>query len=54
VLNQNYHPPQIYALLNPANWIHHTPLITGKGVTKAWTKLGMSEEPENEKTEVII
>ncbi|VVC44774.1 Radial spokehead-like protein [Cinara cedri] len=41
--NINYQPLSVYALLNPTNWVHHTPLITEEGVTRAWAKLRKSQ-----------
>lgn len=39
VINTNYDPPPVYDLLKPNNWVHHTPLLSSKGVTNAWARL---------------
>lgn len=46
VINENYEPPSIYALLKAKNWVHHTPLISDEGVTNAWTEIGTLEKRE--------
>lgn len=42
--NPSYNPLSIYALLEPENWIHHTPMISDQGVTSAWARIVMSEK----------
>lgn len=52
VVNENFKPPPLYALLEPENWVHHTPLISDDGVTKAWTKLKIFEKHKNKANKV--
>lgn len=44
VVNVDYNPLSVYDLLEPSNWVHHTPLISENGVTKAWTNIIESEK----------
>lgn len=48
MVNQNYNPLSVHALLEPDNWVHHTPIILEEGVTKAWIEYNAIEN------EVII
>lgn len=49
--NPNYNPLSVYALLEPENWIHHTPILSDQGITNAWARIVMSE---NDSKVIII
>ncbi|XP_025208612.1 radial spoke head protein 4 homolog A-like [Melanaphis sacchari] len=53
VVNADYNPLSIYDLLEPSNWVHHTPLISEKGVTKAWSNIIESEGDLQQNSEKI-
>ncbi|KAL5237466.1 hypothetical protein ACI65C_004876 [Semiaphis heraclei] len=49
----DYNPLSVYDLLEPSNWVHHTPLISDKGVTNAWTNIIESGEDLQQNSESI-
>ncbi|XP_022171447.1 radial spoke head protein 4 homolog A-like [Myzus persicae] len=53
VVNADYNLLSVYDLLEPSNWVHHTPLISEKGVTKAWTNIIESREDSQQNSENI-
>ncbi|XP_026819794.1 radial spoke head protein 6 homolog A-like [Rhopalosiphum maidis] len=53
VANADYTPLSVYDLLEPSNWVHHTPLISEKGVTKAWNNIIESEGDLQQNSERI-
>ncbi|CAI6354534.1 unnamed protein product [Macrosiphum euphorbiae] len=52
-VNVDYNPLSVYDLLEPSNWVHHTPLISEKGVTQAWTNIIESGEDLQQNSEGI-
>ncbi|KAF0764875.1 radial spoke head protein 6 A-like [Aphis craccivora] len=53
IVNADYNLLSVYDLLESNNWVHHTPLISEKGVTKAWSNIIESEGDLQQNSEKI-